>query len=586
MSSAKLFSEMLLLEASGNYTTSEQIHKAIVKFDDLPKSQQPAEAKKILKSAEKINYLVRAEKILKYKNVKVDSQKEKKDTKPKETKVNNDLPKTQLDWSESKKFLKDKLSQKFPDIKFSFNKSGYDTLYISYTDGNVAENEVVEFVRKYKGKSFDGIDDSTSYINNNLAFGYIMPNRTITEDKYKKIYNDYVKNREISGVKFDMDYEEFTKLGYFNNDKYKNINGNDPMNMLFRLINNLETSDKKLPNYTKSEKKESLFDLTRTDKIEKMKGESVDQKEASKIIKKHISQRFPFAKFSVSSDGNAIRISLKSSPFTEDSKYNKSIMEYVEQYANSLNHKYNLYIFTSKWGMVKTEDNKELQSQFDVSEKENDEKNEIEYRKRVAEQEKQRELDKIAYDKQKVIDDKNKKSIEDNAKVVDVDDPYFVYKVKFSKLNKNQTIGEYENEVNSGEYNTRKVKVEREVNFDNKEDFDNFSNMLLHDFSFLENQGGTYSDDPRFADFDSLSKVEKSTIDFYDVGVMIKYKNKDMYFVDPQGFPYARYVGLLQDGHVQQKKHKPSKEEVKSKVDELSEDELEKLMELMKQLKK
>lgn len=77
------FSEWL----NEKFNSKEELKSAINKFDSLPPAKQASEAKTILKDAERIGYVVRSEKVLKYAdNNKI---KQQNDTKPDDPQIND-----------------------------------------------------------------------------------------------------------------------------------------------------------------------------------------------------------------------------------------------------------------------------------------------------------------------------------------------------------------------------------------------------------------------------------------------------------------------------------------------------------------
>ena len=96
---------------------------------------------------------------------------------------------------------------------------------------------------------------------------------------------------------------------------------------------------------------------------------------------------------------------------------------------------------------------------------------------------------------------------------------------KFAKLNKNDSIQEYEDLVYKKEdYNIFNCKFTHLWIMETYEALKILSTNLLTDFKQLKGLGG--SDDN------------------YTYVVGIVYNNKIVYVVDPQGHSYARYVGL------------------------------------------
>ncbi|MEM7176026.1 MAG: hypothetical protein AAF443_08955, partial [Chlamydiota bacterium] len=97
--------------------------------------------------------------------------------------------------------------------------------------------------------------------------------------------------------------------------------------------------------------------------------------------------------------------------------------------------------------------------------------------------------------------------------------------IKFANLNKNNTLAEYKDIVyNKNNYKVCEVIVEQEVHLTQKE-FDVISNELLRDNPIWKGIGGN-EDSKRI----TTKVVNKDT--------------KEAFYVDTQGYGYARYVGI------------------------------------------
>ncbi len=120
--------------------------------------------------------------------------------------------------------------------------------------------------------------------------------------------------------------------------------------------------------------------------------------------------------------------------------------------------------------------------------------------------------------------------------------------LKFANLNKNNTLGEYKEEVKKGDYRAGSCKVEKVAMLSNKA-FDTFSLNLMSASSFL-GEGGTQCDDPRLKDLDKdfwqftdeEKRIYQSTC--YNLVTAIIAPDRKTFFVDAQGYKYARYVAI------------------------------------------
>jgi adenylate kinase family enzyme len=101
---------------------------------------------------------------------------------------------------------------------------------------------------------------------------------------------------------------------------------------------------------------------------------------------------------------------------------------------------------------------------------------------------------------------------------------------KWARLNKNNTLKEYGEEVANGDYYTQAGRMVRRWKFENVDAFNWFIKSLLTDYDQIKGFGGTYKND----------KGERTN---EVVGVYLF--DSLQFVIDPQGYGYARYVGLL-----------------------------------------
>lgn len=179
-------------------------------------------------------------------------------------------------------------------------------------------------------------------------------------------------------------------------------------------------------------------------------------------------------------------------------------------------------------------------------EKEEEVKREKAYQEYLTKQ----EIANREYEAKRKIEEAQKQHIEKNVTVKEIkeENQYTIESVKFANLNKNNTLNEYIEEVDKADYRNRPVKIHRELHFQDPEAFNNFSNMFMHDFKFLEDSGGSYTDDARIKtmqDYSNMPAYERSTVKFIDVGIAVYFKNEVMYIINTEGYNYSRYVGLI-----------------------------------------
>ena len=291
-------------------------------------------------------------------------------------------------------------------------------------------------------------------------------------------------------------------------------------------------------------------------------------KEIAKELRSHIKKRFPSCKFSVTVPYyGRISFTIKSSPFEKGSTYLNAVKEYCSNLLNAYKVCYSesdpytdyagSYNFTG-WAEIDwqytqtevTEEVKEDMKEFDIklaelekAEKEREEKEFQEYLK-------QEELRNQEYNKRREEEKKQTENILNSVDINSLDEKeqYFILGSQFADLNKNNTLDEYKEEVEKGKYSLEDVKITKEIHFNNLEALENFSNMLLHEFDFLTNTGGSFTDDNRInsmTDFHNMESEERKTVKWNRYGVAIYLNGQLQFIVDAQGYSYARYVGLV-----------------------------------------
>lgn len=328
---------------------------------------------------------------------------------------------------------------------------------------------------------------------------------------------------------------------------------------------------------TRSEKK--ILNLWNATQFTEMEVSQItkdkDTKEIAKEIRTHIRKRFPQCKFSVTVPYyGKISLDIKSSPFERGSIYLEAIKKYcnelVEAYRicydsgdsySDIPASYNFHFFRASihWEYTQTEVTEEIKKdmqEFDIKiaefEKAEEERKEQEYQEYL----KTQETRKAEFEKAQVVEGKQVEHIYNSIEVKELDEnnQYFVTGAEFADLNKNNTIEQYMEEVEKGKYSLENVKITKEVHFDNLEALTNFSNMLLNDFDFLTNTGGSFTEDNRvnsMTDFYNMEQEEKQAVQWNLYGVAIYFNNELQFVVDAQGHSYARYVGLTDNAKIE-----------------------------------
>jgi hypothetical protein len=341
----------------------------------------------------------------------------------------------------------------------------------------------------------------------------------------------------------------------------------------FKIANNLtnnviEEVKEEVKTVTKKAATKNVITLWESTQWTKLEGLNKDQgtKEIAKEIRTHLRKRFTNCKFSVTSDYNRINLDIKSTPFEKDSIYLKAVKEYCKNLLNAYHEcydaadpytdyagSYNFYGFTDiHWQYEQTEVTEQIKKEMADFDIKLDEHNKAEKEKQHQEflkWQEQRELENAEYNKRMEEEKKQIEEIYNSIEVKEIEETeqYFITGSEFAHLNKNNTLDQYKEEVAKGEYSLENVKITKEIHFNNETALINFSNMLLNDFSFLENTGGSYTDDNRInsmTDYHNMDEEERNTVTWNLYGVAIYFNGKLQFVVDAQGHSYARYVGL------------------------------------------
>jgi hypothetical protein len=134
--------------------------------------------------------------------------------------------------------------------------------------------------------------------------------------------------------------------------------------------------------------------------------------------------------------------------------------------------------------------------------------------------------------------------------IIDLTDKrIFLTDTKYANLNKNSTIEEYEEEVNNGSYYVRKSKINGILHLTDSE-YEFLENNLMENYSFLAGYGGSDSDYKLPEEITEIWKMNEETrnawmAESYNIGCLIYHPTKPLFFIDTQGYNYARYVALI-----------------------------------------
>ncbi|MGA4713135.1 LPD29 domain-containing protein [Bacillus safensis] len=314
----------------------------------------------------------------------------------------------------------------------------------------------------------------------------------------------------------------------------------------------------------------NLWNATQWEPFEVNKEQDV--KLISKEIKKHLTQRFPGFKFSVRTGGNymysSINIEIKKTPYEKKSAYLSAIHVYCEtllthyrncysaadpctDYAGSYNFYGNVSI---DWEYIQTELTEDIKTDCEMydlksEEKANEEKikKDAEFKQYLEEEERR----KKEYQRKQLDESEKAEEINSSVEIKELseENQYYVMNSKFAKLNKNNSITEYKTEVEKGDYSKEDVKITKEIHFNKANAYENFENMLMTSFEFLNETGGSFTEDKRinsYLDYDMMDEFEKRTVKWFRKGVAVYFDGELKFIVDAQGHSYARYVGLVE----------------------------------------
>jgi hypothetical protein len=118
----------------------------------------------------------------------------------------------------------------------------------------------------------------------------------------------------------------------------------------------------------------------------------------------------------------------------------------------------------------------------------------------------------------------------------------------FPKLNKNDTLEEYTEQLEAEHFDKVKASVTKVIKLTDS-DYDLFTNNLLTSFDWLDGEGGTDST-ANLPDVESFYKYSEADQKYwkseaYTLCVLVYASDRDAILVDPQGYTYARYVGFM-----------------------------------------
>lgn len=310
----------------------------------------------------------------------------------------------------------------------------------------------------------------------------------------------------------------------------------------------------------------SLWERCKTDSIPEH-DRRTDTKTVAAETRKHIKEMFPEIKFScrIGSGGwaayNEVNFEFKSAPFAKDSIYFEAVKKYVEAWLWSFNYDNsdgmtdyfdrNFYEHVSTdYDFVETEPTEEQKADlanFDEesqkAKEEEERRQEEEYKKYIAEQEEREK----AYKERQKIEEAQKAEINSHVKVVDIteNEKYIVSGSMICGHGKENNIKELQEE---GTEKEESALVKRELYFTDENIYNNFCNLFLHDFDFLNGCGGTGTLDSRVTDknIHQLNSRQRESVKWILWDCVAVFLNRELkLIIDPEGFSYARYVNIV-----------------------------------------
>ena len=118
---------------------------------------------------------------------------------------------------------------------------------------------------------------------------------------------------------------------------------------------------------------------------------------------------------------------------------------------------------------------------------------------------------------------------------------------EFAIMNKNNTVDEYRHEIKIGECRNERCKITKVVDL-SRGDYREFSESLLFDQDWLRGEGG-HDSTAKLRNVESFAESTDKEKEVYRAScyrlvVAVQCEGCQTMYVDPQGYSYARYVGM------------------------------------------
>jgi hypothetical protein len=157
-----------------------------------------------------------------------------------------------------------------------------------------------------------------------------------------------------------------------------------------------------------------------------------------------------------------------------------------------------------------------------------------ESRKREEEWRKQREISRLAVERESVM--------------IELDESrrFYVDGLRWANCNKNATIEEYREQCDGGEFYRRQAKITHLLMVSTFEAWEALTHNLLTDFAMFAGLGGSDTDDERAKEYTDAFQMPRDLMrscKWYNLGILAFFNDRAI-VIDPQGHQYARYTAL------------------------------------------
>ena len=124
------------------------------------------------------------------------------------------------------------------------------------------------------------------------------------------------------------------------------------------------------------------------------------------------------------------------------------------------------------------------------------------------------------------------------------------FRAKWADMNKNATLDEYKEEVRKGDYSIHKARCVLSLDFEEySAAYEWLCENLLTDIPLLDGMGGssTEENDEQIVELKKRHHYEWARhAHWYSINcILVTVEGEPKFVIDPQGYSYARYVGLI-----------------------------------------